>query len=133
IFVGSGSSIWADADKHPYTIGWQPTGQTQARVLGEFLKSKKPNAKVAILEEDDDLGVDYVDGFKDAIAGSDIEIVAKEKYSVNSASVDPQVTKLAKSGADTFFCIAAPRFAAQAIKRKTDLGWDPLQINAEQG
>ena len=129
LFVATGASDWGkDVDKHPFTIGWQPDYQTEATTYGEFLKKEKPNAKVAILYQNDGFGKDLMSGFEKAIEGSGIKIVARESYEVTDPTVAPQVTKLAGSGADTFLNIATPKPAAQAIGTVAKSGWKPLHI-----
>jgi branched-chain amino acid transport system substrate-binding protein len=129
LFVATGASNWgADVDKHPFTIGWQPDYVTEATAYGEFVKKEKPNAKVAVLYQNDDFGKNLLSGFEKAIEGSGIEIVARESYEITDPSVVPQVTKLAGSGADTFLNIATPKPAAQAIGAVAKSGWKPLHI-----
>ncbi len=128
-FVATGASEFGkDPDAHPYTIGWQPDYQTEAKAYGEFLKTEKPAAKVAILFQNDSFGKDLMKGFEESIAGSKIKIVARESYEVTDPTVSPQVVKLAKSGADTFLNIATPKPAAQAIGTVAKSGWKPLHI-----
>jgi branched-chain amino acid transport system substrate-binding protein len=129
LFVATGSSEWgADIDKHPFTIGWQPNYVTEARVYADFLKREKPNAKVAVLYQNDEFGENLLGGFEDAIGESNIEIVARESYEVTDPTVASQVTKLADSGADTFLNIATPKPAAQAIGTIARTDWKPLHI-----
>jgi branched-chain amino acid transport system substrate-binding protein len=129
LFVATGASDWGeDVDKHPYTIGWQPDYVTEAKTYGEFLKKEKPNAKVAILYQNDGFGKDLMSGFEKAIEGSGIKIVARESYEVTDPTVAPQVTKLAGSGADTFLNIATPKPAAQALGTVAKSDWKPLHI-----
>jgi branched-chain amino acid transport system substrate-binding protein len=129
LFVATGASNWgADVDKHPFTIGWQPDYVSEATTYGEFLKKEKPNAKVAVLYQNDDFGKNLLSGFEKAVEGSEIKVVARESYEVTDPSVVPQVTKLAGSGADTFLNIATPKPAAQAIGAVAKSGWKPLHI-----
>ena len=129
VFVATGSSAWgADVAKHPYTIGWQPDYVSEARVYGSYLKQTKPNAKVAVLYQNDAFGKDLLDGFKSAVQGSGIQVTAAESYEVTDPSVDSQVSKLATSKADVFLDITTPKFGAQAIHRLTEVDWKPLHI-----
>lgn len=129
VFVATGSSAWGrDIEAHPWTTGWQPAYPTEAAIYAAYLKENKPNAKVAILMQNDDYGKDYVTGFEKAIEGSDVKIVARQTYEVTDPTVDSQVTNLSQSGADTFFNVTTPKFAAQAIKKVGQLGWKPLHL-----
>jgi branched-chain amino acid transport system substrate-binding protein len=129
VYVATGSSAWgADPSKHPWTIGWQPDYVSEARVYASYLKDNKPNAKVAVLYQNDAFGKDLLDGFKSAIEGSGIQVVAAESYEVTDPTVDPQVSKLATSKADVFLDITTPKPGAQAIHKLTELSWKPLHI-----
>jgi branched-chain amino acid transport system substrate-binding protein len=129
-FVATGASTWgALHEDFPWTIGWQPAYPTEAAIYGEFLKQEFPDgASVAILSQNDDYGEDYVSGFKDAIEGSNIEIVAEETYEVTDPTIDSQMANLAQSGADVFFNVTTPRFAALAITAVGESSWDPLHL-----
>jgi branched-chain amino acid transport system substrate-binding protein len=129
VYVATGSSAWgADPTKHPFTIGWQPDYVSEARVYGSYLKQTKPNAKVAALYQNDAYGKDLLDGFKEAVKGSGIQVTAAESYEVTDPSVDSQVSKLATSKADVFLDITTPKFGAQAIHHLTEVDWKPLHI-----
>jgi branched-chain amino acid transport system substrate-binding protein len=129
VYVATGSSAFgADVSKHPYTIGWQPDYVSEARVYASYLKDSKPNAKVAVLYQNDAFGKNLLDGFKSAIQGSGNQVVAAESYEVTDPTVDSQVSKLATSKADVFLDITTPKFAAQAIHRLTEIDWKPLHI-----
>ena len=129
VYVATGASDWGkDPKKHPYTIGWQPDYVTEAGVYADYLKEKKPNAKVAVLYQNDGFGKDLLGGFEDAIGGSGIKVVAKESYEVTDPTVASQVSKLAASGADTFLNITTPKFSAQAIVAIAKSDWKPLHI-----
>jgi branched-chain amino acid transport system substrate-binding protein len=129
LFVATGASQWgADIKAHPYTIGWQPDYVTEAQVYSDYLKKEKPNAKVAILYQNDGFGKDLMGGFDDAIKGSGIKVVARESYEPTDPTVASQVSKLASSGADTFLNITTPKFSAQAIVAVAKSNWKPLHI-----
>jgi branched-chain amino acid transport system substrate-binding protein len=129
LYVATGASAWgADVDKHPYTIGWQPNYVTEATVYADFLKKEQPNAKVAVLYQNDGFGKDLLGGFVKGIAGSGIKVVKKESYNVTDPTVAAQVGRLARSGADTFLDITTPKFGAQAIATVAKSGWKPLHV-----
>jgi branched-chain amino acid transport system substrate-binding protein len=129
LYVATGASDWGkDLKAHPYTIGWQPNYVTEAKVYADYLKQTKPSAKVAVLYQNDGFGKDELGGFKDGISGTGIKIVKAEPYNVTDPTVEPQVSRLARSGADTFLSITTPKPAAQAIATVAKSGWKPLQI-----
>jgi branched-chain amino acid transport system substrate-binding protein len=129
VYVATGGSEFGeDPDKHPQTIGWQPDYVSEAKAYAEFLKKEKPNAKVAVLYQNDSFGENLTGGFEDAIKGSNIKVVAKESYEVTDPSVAPQVSKLAGSGADTFLDVTTPKPGAQAIGAVAKSDWRPLHI-----
>ena len=129
LFVATGASLWgADTEAHPWTTGWQPDYVTESQVYADYLKEEKPNAKVAVLYQNDAFGEDLLNGFKKATEGTDIEVVAEESYEVTDPTVSSQMSKLASSDADTFLNITTPKFGAQAIVAADKLGWKVLHI-----
>src|SRR5215211_621672 len=129
LYVATGASDWGkDVKAHPYTIGWQPNYNTEAKVYADYLKKAKPNAKVAVLYQNDGFGKDLLGGFEDAIGGSQVKVVKKESYNVTDPTVAAPVGRLARSGADTFLDITTPKFSAQAIPKVAKSGWKPLHI-----
>jgi branched-chain amino acid transport system substrate-binding protein len=129
LFLATGASDWGkDIKTHPYTIGWQPNYVTEAKVYADYLKKEKPGAKVAVLYQNDGYGKDLLGGFEKAIGGTDIKVVEKEPYNVTDPTVAPQVSRLARSGADTFLNITTPKFSAQAIATIAKSDWKPLHI-----
>ena len=98
LFVATGASLWgADVDAHPWTTGWQPDYVTESQVYADYLEQEKPNAKVAVLYQNDAFGEDLLNGFKEATEGTNIEVVAEESYEVTDPTVSSQMSKLASS------------------------------------
>ncbi len=127
LFVATGATKWGDPKNFPYTIGWQPNYQSEAKIYAAHLLDTKPNGKVAILYQNDDYGKDYLKGFEDGLGDkAKTMIVARASYEVTDPTVDSQMVSLRASGADVFFNITTPKFAAQAIKKSAELGWKPL-------
>ena len=127
--MATGATVFgSDQAKFPYTTGWQPTYQTESKVYAEYLKTAKPNAKVAVLYQNDGFGKDLLGGFTEGIKGSGISIVAQESYEATDPTVAPQVKKLAASKADMFLDITTPKAGAQAIATVAQTGWKPLHI-----
>ncbi len=129
LFVSSGATKWGDPENYPWTMGWHPNYQSEARIYARYLLENRPDARIAVLYQNDDYGRDYLKGLKDGLGTRAADmILAEEAYEVMDPTVDSQVLKLKASGADTFFNVATPKFAAQAIRRSAELGWKPLHI-----
>ena len=129
LFVASGATKWGQPEKFPWTMGWQPNYQAEGRAYAKYLLQNKPNAKIAVLYQNDDYGKDYLHGFKDGLGDKAKRmIVASESYEVTDPTVDSQIVNLKASGADAFFNVAIPKFAAQAIRKAYDIGWRPVHM-----
>ena len=126
LFVATGATKWGDPKNFPWTMGWQPNYQSEAKIYAMHILENNPNAKIAVLFQNDDYGKDYLKGFEDALGDkAKTMIVAKASYEVTDPTVDSQMVSLKGSGADTFFNVTTPKFAAQAIKKAAELGWKP--------
>jgi branched-chain amino acid transport system substrate-binding protein len=129
LFVATGATKWGDPDNFPWTMGWQPNYQTEGRIYANYIKQNLPNAKIAILYQNDDYGKDYVQGMKDglgSLAGK--MIVAEESYETTEPTIASQIIKLKASGADVLFNVTTPKFAAQAIRKAAELEWKPTHF-----
>jgi branched-chain amino acid transport system substrate-binding protein len=128
LFVATGATKWNDPKSFPWTMGWQPSYQSEAHIYAKFLLREKPDAKIGVLYQNDDFGKDYLKGLKEALGAKTTMIVAEESYETAEPSVDGHVVKLKASGADVFVSITTPKFAAQAIKRLAEIDWHPMHI-----
>jgi branched-chain amino acid transport system substrate-binding protein len=128
LFVASGASKWNDPTDFPWTMGWQPSYQDEARVYAKYIMREKPEAKVGVLFQNDDFGKDYLKGLKDGFGDKASMIVLEEGYETSEPAVDNHVVKLKAAGADALITIATPNFTAQAIKKAAEIGWQPLHI-----
>jgi len=126
IFLATGASKWADPQHFPWTIGFQPDYRTEAQIYAKYLLKEKPNAKLAILYQNDDFGKDYPLGIKEVLGDKYDKMVVTASYEPTDPTVDSQITSLQASGADALLVVAIPKFAAQAIRKVHDLGWKPL-------
>jgi len=126
LFVATGATKWNDPKNFPWTMGWQPNYQTEGTIYAQHILKTKPNAKIAILYQNDDYGKDYLEGFKRGLGKRTNMIVKEVSYEVTDPTVDSQMVQLQASGADVFFNITTPKFAAQAIRRAFDSGWKPV-------
>ena len=126
LFVATGATKWGDPKNFPWTMGWQPNYQSESKVFAGHILETKPNAKIAILYQNDDYGKDYLKGFEDALGEKGkTMIISKISFEVTDPTVDSQLVSLKATGADTFFNISTPKFAAQAIKKIAEIGWKP--------
>jgi branched-chain amino acid transport system substrate-binding protein len=129
LFVASGASKWADPEHFHWTMGWPPSYYTEARIYARYIREHRPDAKIAVLYQNDDYGKDYVAGLKDGLGDRYAKmVVGVTSYEVTDPTVDSQIVTLQATGADVFVDIAGPKFAAQAIRRAYDIGWRPLHF-----
>jgi branched-chain amino acid transport system substrate-binding protein len=124
LFLTSGTSKWNDPLNHPWTMGWIPSYQTEAQIFARHILKTRPNAKIAVLYQNDDLGKDYLKGLRDGLGNkATAMIVAEATYEVTDPTIDSQIIQLQSAGADVFVDISTPRAASQAIRKVNDLGW----------
>src|SRR5436190_4021017 len=128
LFVATGATKWNDPKNFPWTIGWQPSYQSEARIYAKYLMKEKPDGKIAVFYQNDDFGKDYLKGLKDGLGAKASMIVAEESYETSEPSIDGHIVKLKSTGADVFINISTPKFAAQAIKKLGEIEWKPLHI-----
>jgi len=127
LFVATGATKWGDPKNFPWTMGWQPNYQSESKIYAAHILETKPDAKIGILYQNDDYGKDYLKGFKDGLGDKAAKMIVSEvSYEVTDPTVDSQMVTLKASGADTFFNITTPKFAAQAIKKAAEIGWKPV-------
>ena len=128
LFVATGATKWNEPKEFPWTMGWQPSYQSEARIYAKYLLKEKPGAKIAVLYQNDDFGKDYLKGLKDGLGAKASMIIAEESYETSEPTIDNHAVKLKASGADVFLSITTPKFAAQAIKKLAEIEWKPLHI-----
>jgi branched-chain amino acid transport system substrate-binding protein len=129
LFVATGATKWNDPKNFPWTMGWQPSYQTEARIYAKYILKNVKDAKIAVLYQNDDYGKDYLRGLHDGLgAQANKLIVAEKSYETSDPTIDSQIIALRESGANVFFNVTTPKFASQAIRKVHDIGWKPLQI-----
>src|SRR5476651_421576 len=129
LFVATGATKWNDPKNFPWTMGWQPSYQSESRIYAKYILKEKPNAKIAVLYQNDDYGKDYLKGLKDGLGAKAASmIVAEESFETTEPTIDNHIVKLKSTGADVFVDIATPKFAAQAIKKIAEIEWKPLHF-----
>ncbi|BAL74177.1 ABC transporter substrate-binding protein [Bradyrhizobium cosmicum] len=129
LFVATGATKWNDPQNFPWTMGWQPSYQSETQIYAKWLLKNKPDAKIAVLFQNDDYGKDYLKGLKDGLGSKAASmIVMEESYETSEPTIDNHIIKLKATGADVFMNITTPKFAAQAIKKNAEIGWKPLHF-----
>jgi ABC-type branched-subunit amino acid transport system substrate-binding protein len=126
LFITAGAEKWNDPKHHPWTMGWLPTYQTEGRIYGRYILTNFPDAKIAVLYQNDDFGKDYLTGLVKGLgAKADQMIVATKSYETTDPTVDSQIAALQSSGATVLMAAVIPKIAAQAIRKVYDVGWKP--------
>ncbi|TXL73674.1 ABC transporter substrate-binding protein [Vineibacter terrae] len=125
LFLATGASKWGKPKEFPWTMGWQPDYHTEGVIFAKHILANVKDAKIAVLMQNDDYGKDYYEGFREGLGKDVSKIVKHVTYEVTDPTVDSQIIQLKDSGANAFFNIATPKFAAQAIRKAADIGWKP--------
>jgi ABC-type branched-subunit amino acid transport system substrate-binding protein len=127
LFVATGATKWNDPKNFPWTMGWQPSYQIETTIYAKYILKNKPNAKIGVLYQNDDYGKDYLKGLIDGL-GSKAKsmIVSEQAYDVSEPTIDSEILNLQASGADVFVDITTPKFAAQSIRKASEIGWHPM-------
>ena len=129
LFVATGADQWNDPQHFPWTVGLIPSYGTEAHIYARYILKHLPNAKIAVLYQNDDFGKDYLNGLRDGLGDKAAKmIVATQSYETTDPTVDSQVVALQGSGADVLLTVAIPKFAAQAIRKVYDIGWKPTHF-----
>jgi branched-chain amino acid transport system substrate-binding protein len=129
LFQGAGATRFSDPANFPWTMGFNPNYQTEGRIYGRHILADHPNARIGILYQNDDFGKDYVVGLKQSLGEKAASmIVVETSYEPTDPTVDSQIVRLKAAGADVFYNISTPKFAAQAIRKMVELDWKPLHI-----
>ena len=129
LFVATGAAKWNDAQNFPWTMGWQPNYQDEARIYAKYILKERPDARIAVLYQNDDFGKDYLKGLKDILGNKAASmIVAEDAYDVAEPTIDSHIIKMKSLNSDVFVDVTSPKFAAQAIKKTAEIGWKPLHI-----
>lgn len=128
LFIAAGGTVLGDQKTYPWSMGFQPSYQSETRVYGRYLRDNYPEGKIAVLSSNDDFGRDNIKGLKDGLGAAVGNIVAEITYETSAPTIDSELVKLKFSGANIFVNFASAKFAAQAIKKAAEIGWKPVQI-----
>jgi branched-chain amino acid transport system substrate-binding protein len=130
LFVATGATKWNDPKNFPWTMGWQPSYQSEAQIYAKWLIKEKPDARIAVLYQNDDFGKDYLKGLKDGLGSKGAMIIVEESYEIAEPTVDTHIVKIKAQNPDVLISFVTPKFAAQTIKKIAELGWKPLHMIA---
>jgi len=130
IFLATGATKWNDPKHFPWTMGWLPSYQSEGRIYAKYLLKEKPDAKIAVLYQNDDFGKDYLKGIQDGLGAKKSMIVAEESYELSEPTIDSHIVKLKSMNPDVLVIFTTPKFGAQTIKKVGELGWKPTMIIA---
>src|ERR1700722_7730396 len=134
LFIGTGATVFNDPEHYPWTMSWTPHYASEGEIYARYILSTKPDAKIGILSQNDDLGRDYMLGFKRGLGDKAASmIVSQQTYNTSDPTVDSQVVTLKASGADAFLIFSVPKFAAQAIRKAYDIDWRPQEFVSSVG
>jgi ABC-type branched-subunit amino acid transport system substrate-binding protein len=125
LFVSTGAARWNDPQNFPWTMGWQPNFQNEARIYAKYILKEKPNARIGILYQNDDFGKDYLKGLKDGLGDKAASVIVAEEA---EPTIDSHIIKMKTVNADVFVDVTTPKFAAQAIRKAAEIGWKPLHF-----
>ena len=128
LFLATGATKWNDPKAFPWTMGWLPSYQSEGRIYAKFLLKEKPDAKIAVLYQNDDFGKDYLKGIQDGLGAKKSMIVIEESYELSEPTIDSHIVKIKSLNPDVLVIFTTPKFGAQTIKKVGELGWKPMQI-----
>jgi branched-chain amino acid transport system substrate-binding protein len=133
LFVATGATKFGEHKAFPWTMGWQPAYQSEGRIFAKYAIEQKPDGKIGVLYQNDDLGKDMLKGLKDGLGDKASMIISEESYEVSEPTIENHLVKLKATGADILLSISTPKFAAQAIKKVGELGWKPMYFQSNVG
>jgi branched-chain amino acid transport system substrate-binding protein len=129
LFPSTGATKWDDPKRHPWTMAFFISYQAEGHIYAAYILKNKPDAKVAVLYQDDDFGKDYLKGVVDGLGAKAASMIkTKATYETMDPTVDSQIIELQASGCDVLVTVAIPKFGAMAIRKMADIGWKPLHI-----
>jgi branched-chain amino acid transport system substrate-binding protein len=129
LFTSTGATRFSDPINFPWTMSGNLSYQTEARIYGRYILANHPDAKIGILYQNDDFGKDYLIGLKQSLgAKAPSMIVAEVAYEPTDPTIDSMIVRIKSRGANLFYNISTPKFAAQAIRKIAELNWKPVHI-----
>ncbi|MGY3448462.1 ABC transporter substrate-binding protein [Bradyrhizobium sp. USDA 4353] len=128
LFVATGATKWNEPKTNPWTMGWLPSYQSEARIYAKYLTAQQPTGKIAVLYQNDDMGKDYLKGLKDGLGSEASRVVLEESYEIAEPTVESHIVKMKSANPDVVILFTTPKSGAQAIKKLGEMNWKPLTI-----
>jgi branched-chain amino acid transport system substrate-binding protein len=128
LFPATGATKWNDPKGHPWTMAFFISYQAEGHIYAAYILKNKPDAKVAVMYQNDDFGKDYLKGLVDGLADKASMIKAKASYETADPTVDSQIIQLQASGCDVLVTVAIPKFGSLVIRKMAEINWKPLHI-----
>src|ERR1700759_1372662 len=129
LFIGTGATMFNDPERFPWTMSWTPHYASEGEIYAKYILQSKPDAKIGIISQNDDLGRDYMLGFKRGLGDKAASmIVSEQTYTTTDPTIDSKIVSLKSAGADVMVIFAVPKFAAQAIRKAYDIDWHPQEF-----
>jgi len=125
LFIAAGSETFAQPDKFPWTMGWQPTLHIESMFYAKNILATRPNAKIGVLYQDDDFGKELLNGLKEGLGAKANQVIAAESFQATDPTVDSQLITLKGKDVDTLMLFTYAKQAAQAIRKISEMGWKP--------
>jgi branched-chain amino acid transport system substrate-binding protein len=130
VFISAGGLRFNDPKNFPWSVPMYPAFEMEGKTFGQYIQKNKPDAKIAVLFQNDDYGKDFLTGLKAALEGGTAKIVAEASYELTDPTIDSQIVRLKDAGADVLMYFSTPKFTAQALRKVAELGWRPTQFLA---
>ena len=128
IFISAGGKRFVDPKNFPWSVPMYPGFEMEGRTFGEYIVKAKPDAKIAVLYQNDDYGKDFLTGLKAALDGKKAKVVSELAYEITQPTVDSEIVRLKDSGADVLMYFSTPKFTAQGLRKVKEMNWAPLQF-----
>ncbi|MFC0283156.1 ABC transporter substrate-binding protein [Camelimonas abortus] len=128
LLISSGISRFNDPKNFPWTMPALPSYLTEARILTSWAMRRAPGGRIGLLMSNDDLGRDALAGARQALGPDASRLLVAESYELTDASVDSQILKLKSADVGALLVYASPKFAAQTIRKLSEMGWRPLRL-----
>lgn len=129
LFLGTGADRISQPKTYPWSMGWQPNNHAKGVIYAKYVLKTRPDAKIAVLYQNDDFGKDYAKGFRDGLGAKASSMIVRElSYEISEPTIDSQIVTLKSSGADVFIDLSTPKFSAQAIKKMAEIRWTALHF-----
>jgi branched-chain amino acid transport system substrate-binding protein len=134
LFVFSGVARFRNPRAYPWTMGGDLAFVNETEAFARFILEAQAEPKIGVLYQNDDFGKDHLTGLRQGLAGKQADAIVKTaSYEVTDATIDSQIIELQRAGANVVLIAAIPKFAAQAIRKMHDIGWNPLKLLAYPG